>query len=172
MSVGISAVLIAISETTTWGWGSTRTLALLAAGLLVCCGWVAYEVRSGDPLIDMTMMRVRGVWTTNLTAFLLGAGMYSSFIVFPQFAQLPRSTGFGFGASVVQSGLYLLPSTIGMVLVGACAGVIASRFGSKNAVLAGSIVTAAAFGFLAAAHAHPYDMLISAALLGIGIGLA
>ncbi len=59
-----------------------------------------------------------------------------------------------------------------MVLVGSLAGVIAFRFGSKRAVVAGSIVTAAAFGFLAAVHAHPYDMLISAALLGIGIGLA
>jgi len=118
------------------------------------------------------MMRIRGVWTTNLTAFLLGAGMYSSFIVFPQFAQLPRSTGFGYGASVVQSGLYLLPSTLGMVLVGSAAGMIASRFGSKWATVAGSAVTAAAFGFIAAAHAHPYEMLISAALLGIGIGLA
>ena len=100
MSVGISAVLIAISEATTWGWGSARTLGLLAAGLGVCAIWIAVEVRSRVPLIDMTMMRIRGVWTTNLTAFLLGAGMYSSFIVFPQFAQLPTSTGFGFGASV------------------------------------------------------------------------
>jgi EmrB/QacA subfamily drug resistance transporter len=172
MSVGISAVLIAVSETTTWGWGSGRTLALLGAGLVVCCIWVAYEVRSDDPLIDMTMMRVRGVWTTNLTAFLLGAGMYSSFIVFPQFAQLPKSTGFGFGASVVQSGLYLLPSTLGMVVVGFAAGAIAARFGSRSAVVAGSAITAAAFGFIAAVHSHPIDMLTSAALLGIGIGLA
>jgi EmrB/QacA subfamily drug resistance transporter len=172
MSGGISLALVAVSETTAWGWGSARTLALLLAGLVLCALWILVEARSAEPLIDMTMMRIRGIWTTNLTAFLLGAGMYSSFVVFPQFAQLPRSTGFGFGASVVQSGLYLLPSTIGMVLVGACAGAIASRFGSKNAVLAGSIFTAAAFGFLAAAHAHPYDMLISAALLGIGIGLA
>ena len=171
MSAGISLALVAVSETTTWGWGSARTLGLLFAGLALCAAWVAVETRSAEPLIDMTMMRIRGIWTTNLTAFLLGAGMYSSFIVFPQFAQLPRSTG-GFGASVVQSGLYLLPSTIGMVLVGASAGVIALRFGSKRAVVAGSVVTAAAFGFLAAVHAHPYDMLISAALLGIGIGLA
>ena len=55
--------------------------------------WIAVEVRSDNPLIDMTMMRIRGVWTTNLAAFLLGAGMYASFIVFPQFAQLPKSTG-------------------------------------------------------------------------------
>ena len=70
----------------------------------------------------MTMMRMRGVWTTNAAAFLLGAGLYASFIVFPQFAQLPKSTGFGFGASVVVSGLYLLPATIGMTMLGLMAG--------------------------------------------------
>jgi MFS family permease len=172
MSIGICAVLLAISETTAWGWGSARTLGLLAGGLVACAAWVTVEARSAVPLIDMTMMRIRGVWTTNLTAFLLGAGMYSSFIVFPQFAQLPKSTGFGFGASVVVSGLYLLPSTIGMTLVGFAAGAIARTFGSKRAAVAGSAVTGAGFAFIAAAHGHPYDLLITAGLLGIGIGLA
>ena len=129
MGVGISTVLIAISYTTTWGWGSPKTLGLLAAGLLVCCAWVAVEVRSPEPLIDMAMMRIRGVWTTNLTAFLLGAGLYSSFVVFPQLAQLPKSTGFGYGASVVLSGVYLLPSTIGMVVIGSLAGPISGASG-------------------------------------------
>ena len=120
---------------------------------MICAAWVAVEVRSAQPLIDMTLMRVRAVWTANLTAFLLGAGMYASFVVFPQFAQLPKSTGFGFGASVVGSALYLLPSTIGMFVVGFAAGRIAARFGSKAALVAGSIVTAASFGLLAAQHA-------------------
>lgn len=172
MSVGISAVLLAISEATTWGWGSAKTIGLLVGGLSVCAAWIVVESRSAEPLIDMAMMRIRGVWTTNLTAFLLGAGMYSSFIVFPQFAQLPASTGFGFGASVVVSGLYLLPSTAGMVVMGFAAGAIARRFGSKSAAVAGSAITAAAFGLIAAAHRHPYELLISTALLGIGIGLA
>ena len=172
MSGGFICVLIAISETTTWGWGSARTLGLLVAGLLGCLAWVAVEVRSDEPLIDMTMMRIRGVWTTNLVAFLLGAGMYASFLVFPQFAQLPKSTGFGFGASIVTAGLYLLPAALLMSMLGTVAGRVARRFGSKLAVIVGSAVTAVAFGWLAVAHAHPYDMLISAALLGIGIGLA
>jgi EmrB/QacA subfamily drug resistance transporter len=172
MGVGISTVLVAVSETTAWGWVSVRTLLLLAAGLAICVAWVAVEVRSSEPLIDMTLMRIRGVWTANVAAFLLGAGMYASFVVFPQFAQLPRSTGFGFGASVVVSGLYLLPSTIGMVIVGFAAGSIANRFGSKPALVVGSAITAFAFGFIAFAHGHPYDMLISAGLMGVGIGLA
>jgi MFS family permease len=172
MTIGMSRVLIAISETTTWGWGSAKTLGLLAAGIAVSVVWIAVEVRSRNPLIDMTMMRIRGVWTTNAAAFLLGAGMYASFIVIPQIAQLPKSTGFGFGASVVVSGLYLLPTTIGMTILGLFAGRISARFGSRAALLAGTAFTAAAFLLLALAHSHPYDILIAAALLGIGIGLA
>jgi EmrB/QacA subfamily drug resistance transporter len=172
MSIGMTLVLVAVSETTSWGWGSTRTIVVVAVGLLVCAAWVAVEVRSPQPLIDMALMRVRAVWTANLTAFLLGAGMYASFVVFPQFAQLPKRLGYGFGASAVGSALYLLPSTIGMFVVGSAAGRIAARFGSKFALVAGSAVTAAAFGVLAAQHAYVYDMLISSALLGVGIGLA
>jgi EmrB/QacA subfamily drug resistance transporter len=172
MTVGITMALIAVSETTTWGWGSARTLGLLAGGLAVCALWIVWEVRSREPLVDMEMMRVRGVWTTNLAAFLLGAGMYSSFIVIPQFVQLPRSTGFGFGASVVLSGLYLLPSTAGMFLMGMLAGRISARFGSRFSLMVGGAITAAAFGLLIFAHGHPYDFLIMSTLLGLGIGLS
>ena len=172
MSVGMGAVLIAIAQTTVWGWGDTRTVGLFVVGLIFAVLWIATEVRSREPLVDMTMMRIRGVWTTNLAAFLLGAGMYASFIVFPQFAQLPKRTGFGFGASIVDSSLYLLPSALTMAVMGMGAGRIARRFGSKRALVAGSAAAAVAFGFAAVAHRHPYDMLITAALLGLGVGLA
>jgi MFS family permease len=172
MTVGISIVLLAISETTIWGWGSVKALGLIAIGLVFTAIWIAVEIRSRNPLIDMTMMRIRGVWTTNLAAFLLGAGMYASFIIFPQFAQLPKSTGFGFGASVVVSGLYLLPSTLGMTILGMYAGRISARFGSRAALLSGTVFTTASFALLSIDHSHPIEFLIAAGLLGVGIGLA
>jgi EmrB/QacA subfamily drug resistance transporter len=172
MSVGMTVLLIGIAQTSVWGWGSPKSLALMVVGLLITCAWVAMEDRSDNPLVDMTMMRIRGVWTTNLAAFLLGAGMYSSFIIFPEFAQLPKSTGFGFGASVLDSSLYLLPAAAGMGLLGSFTGKIARRYGSKPALVSGSAITGFAFFWIAIQHAHPYDMLISAALLGVGIGLA
>ncbi len=172
MTIGLSALLLAISQTTTWGWVSAKTFGLALFGAAFTLAWIRVEARSREPLIDMTMMRVRGVWTTNAAAFLLGAGLYASFVVFPQFAQLPKSTGFGFGASVVVSGLYLLPATIGMTVLGLKAGAISARFGSRAALLAGTIFAIASFTMLALAHDHPYELLIAAALLGIGIGLA
>jgi MFS family permease len=141
-------------------------------GIAFMLAWIRVETRSSNPLIDMAMMRVRAVWTTNAAAFLLGAGMYASFIVIPQFAQLPKSTGFGFGASVVTSGLYLLPSTIGMTILGIKAGAISRRFGSRAALLVGTAFAIASFALLAVDHGHPLEFLISAALLGVGIGLA
>jgi MFS family permease len=172
MTVGICAALLAVSETTTWGWGSAKTIGLLAGGLAVCAVWIAVEARSANPLVDMKMMRVRGVWTTNSAAFLIGAGMYSAFVIIPQFAQLPTSTGFGFGSSVVVSGLFLLPMSATMMLMSLMAGQTAARYGSRLALIVGTAITAGAFAILVVAHSHPIYLLVSSGLMGIGIGLA
>jgi EmrB/QacA subfamily drug resistance transporter len=171
MSTGMCCVLIAIAQTTAWGWVSAKTLSLLAAGLVLCAVWIIAEIRSPHPLVDMSLMAVRGVWAPNLAAFLLGAGMYSAFLLLPQFAQLPRRTGFGYGASVVVAGLYLLPCSVGMGLMGSFAGRVERRFSSRQALVAGSAISALALGWLGLAS-HPADMLICSALLGAGIGLA
>jgi EmrB/QacA subfamily drug resistance transporter len=172
MTIGLSAVLIGIAQTSVWGWTGPQTVALLACGLAVCAVWIRVELRSSNPLIDMTMMRVRGVWTANLAAFLVGAGLYAWFLLLPQLAQLPRSTGFGYGLSVVTAGLYLLPCALGMGVLGSMAGRVERRFGSRRALVAGAAVSAVACGWLSVTSAHPYDMLVSSLLLGIGIGLA
>jgi EmrB/QacA subfamily drug resistance transporter len=172
MATGMSGVLIAIAQATVWGWTAPPTLALLASGLAVCALWILVEVRSRTPLVDMTMMRVRGVWTVNLAAFLLGAGLYAWFLLLPQLAQLPASTGFGYGASVVAAGLYLLPCALGMGVLGSLAGRVERRFGSRRALVAGAAVSAVACGWLALTSRHPYDMLLCSTLLGVGIGLA
>ncbi len=172
MTVGLSAVLLAISETTTWGWGSPRTLGLLAIGLGFIALWVVSETRSRSPLVDMRMMRLPGVWTTNLAAFLLGGGMYTSFIVIPQFVELPRSTGFGLGASVLESGIFLLPSAATMLFTGSLTGRIAARFGSKAALIIGSLSTMACFALLAIDHSAAWCFYLASGFLGLGIGLA
>jgi EmrB/QacA subfamily drug resistance transporter len=172
MSTGICAILIGISRATAWGWGSPKVLGLVAGGLVICAAWVFVETHAVEPLIDMAMMRLRGVWTINLCGFLLGAGMYALFFVFPQFAQQPTSTGYGFGASIVQSGLYLFPLTACVTAVGLLAGVIARRWGSKAATIVGSAITAFALVLLTVAHDEPWQTLVALAFFGVGIGLA
>lgn len=172
LSLGLSGVLVAISEGQSWGWLSGRTLGLGLLGLLLLAAWVRAELAADEPLVDMTMMRIRGVWTTNLVAVMLGVGMYSSFILIPQLVQLPESTGYGFGATVTQAGLYLLPSAVLMLVAGSFAGALEARYGSKPPLMAGTAATMASFVLLAVAHGAPIDIYVASALLGLGIGLA
>jgi EmrB/QacA subfamily drug resistance transporter len=172
MTLGISGVLLAITETGSWGWGSPKTLGLLAAGVLVSGAWVREELRSREPLVDMRMMAIRGVWTTNTVAFLIGIGMYSSFILLPEFVQEPTSTGYGFGASVTVAGLFLLPTTIAIVVVGQMAGILERRIGSRGSLIGGTLFSLACYVLLVTDTTSEADIYIAAGLLGIGIGLS
>jgi MFS family permease len=142
MSLGLTAVLVGLTKTATWGWGSPRTLGLMAGGLVLIAVWVGVELRARTPLVDMRMMRLRGVWATNLAAFMVGMGMYAAFIMIPQYVQEPKTTGYGFGASVLEAGLFLAPWTAMMLIVGQFAGMFERRFGSKRSLLIGGTVAA------------------------------
>ena len=118
------------------------------------------------------MMRIRGVWTTNTVALLLGFGMYSSFILLPQYVETPTRAGYGFAASVTQAGLFMAPSTLAMLIVGSQTGRLEKLFGSKPPLLAGGVLTAVSFALLAFERGSRWEIYLAAALLGSGIGLA
>jgi MFS family permease len=165
-------ILLGITQSSEWGWGDTRVIALIAAGLILLVAWIRVEAARHEPLVDMAMMRVRSVWTVNAAAFLVGAGMYSSFILIPEFTETPASTGYGFGSSVTQAGLFLLPATVAMMLVSPVAGWLANRIGSRVILIAGCLATTASFTLLALAHTRHADIYVATALMGAGIGLA
>src|SRR4051794_19665077 len=122
-------LLLGIPQPSEWGWGDARVIGLIAGALAVLVLWIRVGARQREPLVDMAMMRIRRVWTVNAAAFLVGAGMYSSFILIPEFTEMPADTGYGFGSSVTQAGLFLLPATVMMMLAGPVAGSLATRIG-------------------------------------------
>ena len=161
-----------MSEGNRWGWGSAPTLGLFAAAVVVLVAWASYERRVPEPLVDIELMRVHGVWTTNLTAFLIGYGMFGSFILIPQFVQTPATAGYGFGAGVTGAGLFLLPSAAVMLVAGPLAGTLGSRVGSKLPLLIGTGSAAASFLFLSVAHSEQWQIVAAVFLLGFGIGMS
>jgi EmrB/QacA subfamily drug resistance transporter len=166
------ALLVALSEGSTWGWGSGRTLGLFVAAVALGVAWVRVELRSATPLVDMTMMRLPAVWTTNLVALLFGAGMYAIIGFLPEFLQTPSGAGYGFGASITASGLYLLPMTITMFIAGVFSGRLVGRIGSKSVLIAGSAITAVPMALFAFAHDQSWEIYLASALIGVGLGLA
>jgi len=171
LSGWLVALLLAVSEAPTWGWGSAKTIGLIVLGVLIACAWVWKENRAVHPLVDMKMMRLPAVWTTNLAALLIGFGMYSAFVLIPQFVQTPRSTGYGYGASVSQAGLFLVPTTIAMMIFSPIGGRLSGVVGSKVPLVAGTVVTLISFVVLATAGSR-WEIYVASALLGIGVGFA
>jgi len=172
LSGWLVALLVAVSDAPTWGWASPKVLGLIALAIVLGVVWVMVELRSKDPLVDMHMMRLPAVWTNNVVALLFGVGMYSVIAFLPEFLQTPKSTGYGFGASIIQSGLYLLPLTVTMFIFGMLSGRIAAAIGSKAAVIIGSLASTVSYFILAFAHTRPWEIYTASTLLGVGLGLA
>lgn len=172
LAAWLVALLVPVSEGASWGWTSARTLALFAAAAVLIPVWVRAESRSDAPLVDMTMMRLRPVWTTNLAALVFGFGMFASFVLVPEFVELPASTGFGFGASVTEAGIFMLPATAGMLVAGPIAGRLSSTVGSRVPLVLGSLVSSLAFTLLAMAHSASWEIYLAMTVMGVGIGFA
>src|ERR1700722_358602 len=166
------ALLVPISGAPEWGWGSARVLGLLAVAVVLAVAWVVVESRSAHPLIDMRMMRIPVVWTTNLVALLFGVGMYATFAFLPEFLQTPVAAGYGFGLSITLSGLILLPSSIAMFVVGIASGRLTSRFGAKTVLVAGALISIIPFVLLTFAHHQEWEILLAMVLQGVGFGMA
>ena len=172
LSAWLVCFLVGVSEAPAWGWGSAQTLGLFAVALVLAIAWVVAEARAAHPLVDMQMMRQRAVWTTNTAALLLGFGMYSAFLLIPRFVQTPVSTGYGFGASVTEAGLFLIPLPVAVLISSLLGGRFANLFGSKVPLVVGSAVAVLSFVLLTVAHSSHWQIYVAAGLMGVGIGLA
>ncbi|MFC4531520.1 MFS transporter [Sphaerisporangium dianthi] len=172
LSTWLVALLIPLSNTSSWGWGSARVITLLAVAVLAFAAWIAVELRSRDPLVDMRMMRLPAVWTTNVVALLFGAGMFSVVAFVPIFLQTPPVAGYGFGSSVTEAGLLTLPMLVTMALAGYLSGPIAPFVGVKAQLVWGSAFCLVAAAGFAAYHDRPWQIAVAEGVVGIGLGLA
>ncbi|GAA1509678.1 MFS transporter [Dactylosporangium maewongense] len=172
LSVSLVSLLLAISKGQSWGWTDGKTTGLLALGVATLVGFVLVELRVKEPLVDMRLMSIRGVWATDLVALILGFAMFGTFLLVPTLLQLPAATGYGFGKSVSESGLFLLPTVLMMVVFGPIAGLLNRRFGPKVPMFLGAAAVVAAFALPAVAHGAVWQVLASGVLTGAGIGLS
>ena len=172
LGVGLVLPLIAISRANDWGWGSTRTLVLIAAGLAVLAIWVAVERRTEQPLADIPTLIKPPVLLTNIATLFVGFGMFGSFLLIPQLAELPESTGFGFGLDATGAGLLLLPGALMMLFTGPISGALGTRFGSKLPLAIGAAITSAGLLGLGLDHGSQLAVVGWSFLMSTGIGLS
>ncbi|MFJ9951731.1 MFS transporter [Kitasatospora sp. NPDC091207] len=172
LSGWLVALLLPISQASKWGWDSAGVLGLLLAAVVLFALWALVEARSRNPLIDLRIMRLPAVWTTNTAALLFGGGMYAVWAFLPGFAQTPSSAGYGFGASITGAGLLMLPMLVTMFVAGILGGRLAGRFPAKAQLITGAALGSVSCAMLAAWHDRPWQVALAAGVFGLGIGLA
>lgn len=171
LSGWLVALLLPLSSGNQWGWASPIVLALFVVAAVLATAWVMVELRSRNPLVDMRVMRLPAVWTTNVTALLTGAAMFGVWAYLPRLAETPTASGYGLGVDASTAGLIMLPMLVTMASVGFVAGPLSRvlPFGAQLTI--GAFLSGAASLSIALFHDDAWLLAAAAAVLGLGTGL-
>jgi EmrB/QacA subfamily drug resistance transporter len=165
LTVGLSAVVLALIQSS--AWGAAPTVLLAAIGLLALTAFWAIEHRVRDPIVDFGLFRNRPYMGASAAGFAI-AGTYWAVMFFqPQYLQDVR------GHSAIESGLLILPVTAPTVVISPFAGRLIGRFGSRNLMTAGMLFSVAGLAVLTQiGPASGYGAIMAGYLLfGIALGL-
>src|SRR4051794_1739929 len=172
LAAGLSAVLIGVSRANDWGWASDKTLGLLGVGLLVLAAFVAFERRHSAPLINMRTPARPSVLVTDLATLLVGFGLFGTFVLIPQIAELPTGGDVGLGLNATEAGLLMAPGGLMMLFAAPIVGRVSERIGSKLPLALGALLAAAGLAGMALAHDSAALIILWGAILNTGVGCA
>ncbi|MFG2090008.1 MULTISPECIES: MFS transporter [unclassified Spirillospora] len=173
LAAWLICLLLGISEGNAWGWTSGGVLGLFTAAAVLCAAWVVIELRVRAPLVRLNLLVGARSLSANVASALLGFSMFASFTLIAGFVQAkPDVVGYGLDGSVLDVGLYMLPSTVTMLAFSFMAGRIAAWIGPAFTLAIGSAFAGLCYAWLAVSNSHVYDMLAFSAIQGIGFGIA
>jgi EmrB/QacA subfamily drug resistance transporter len=140
---GLGALMYALSEGSAQGWTSPGIIAAAVAGAVLLAALVRVELRTKQPLLDLSLLSNRlfrntsGAFIVDTVAFL------GSLFLVALFYQD------GFGVSPLQSGLSTFPEALGVMAGAQIAGRLYPRYGPRRLVTAGMTGVAASLVLMA-----------------------
>src|SRR5262245_43557673 len=165
---GLMLIVYALVGATEHGWGSGRTLGLLAAGLTLLAAFVAIERRSASPLVRLSFFRQRWITAANVTMLAVAGGIFAVFF----FPSLYVQDVLGF--TPVQAGAGFLPLTAAIILAAGLAQRLVGTVGVKPVALAGMSIAAVGLlmlSFISVGGSYASDVLPGLVVMGLGLGL-
>jgi EmrB/QacA subfamily drug resistance transporter len=163
---GLMALVYAIVEAQSAGWGSARTLGFFAAAAVLLVAFVAVELRAKAPLVRLSIFRIRSLLTANVAMFLAMSGMFAMFFFNTLYIQ--RVLGYG----PLEAGLAFLPFTAGIMVSASIASQFAPRIGVRPVAAAGFLLTAAGLVLLTQLPVHgSYAANVLPAILLSALGM-
>ncbi|GAA0989343.1 MDR family MFS transporter [Acrocarpospora macrocephala] len=168
LTAGLAALsLLASWAGTRYAWNSVPILALAAASLVALAAFLHVERRAAEPILPLRLFADRNFALAQVIRFVSGAGMAVAAFL-PQYMQLVQ------GASPIESGLLILPSMLGMVVVLFGSGQLIARNGRYRIypILGGFALTGGMLVLLALRPGSNLALASGLTLLsGVGVGL-
>ncbi|MFG2307299.1 MFS transporter [Streptomyces sp. NPDC048566] len=165
---GLVALVYSVIEAPTRGWADPATLGGIGLGLVVLAGFVLFELRRTNPLLDPRLFRDHHFAAGSLSIMLQFFVFFGFVFVMMQYLQLVR------GDSALMSATAMLPMALTMVPVSRATPHLVARFGLRGPWVAGLVAVGAGMGLLSRLDASsPYWFVASGLVpLGAGMGLA
>jgi len=164
---GLMALVYAIVEAQSAGWGSTRTLGFFAGAAVLLAAFVLIELRAAAPLVRLSIFRIRSLLTANIAMLLAMSGIFAMF--FFNTLYLQRVLGYG----PLEAGLAFLPFTAGIMLSASIASQFAPRIGVRPVAVVGFLLATAGLVLLTQLPVHGSyltDVLPALVVSALGLG--
>jgi MFS family permease len=167
-------LVVGITEGPQLGWLSPLTLAAFGLCVAVAVGWCWRETHTAEPLMDLSVLRSRGVLLTNLTSTFGGYAVFGVNLLLPFLlenggAEDPLD-GMGLVVGPFLIGLVLLPRAVGQTIGSTVTGPLAGRIGRGRVFAGGMLLVAAAAFALAFYRTNLWVVLVELVVLGLGFG--
>jgi EmrB/QacA subfamily drug resistance transporter len=165
---GLVVLVYAIVKAQSYGWGSAKTIGLLAVAVALLAIFMTIEARSKAPLMRLSIFRVRALAVADIVLLLVASGMFGMFF----FASLYVQEILGY--SPLRAGLAFLPVTAGIIIGAGVAQQLIKRVGVRNVSTAGIALASAGMLVLTQLPVHGSyvsDLLVGLLPMSLGMGL-
>jgi EmrB/QacA subfamily drug resistance transporter len=164
---GMLLLVYALVKAPLQGWGDARTIGLLVAAAVLLTAFVINEKRHHDPLLPLSILRVRGLAAANITGLIAFAGMIAMFF----FLTLYMQTVLGY--SPIQTGAAYLPLCFGVGIAAGLASQLVGRVGTRPIIVTGALVGSAGLYLLSRIPvdgSYVADLLPGLMVVSVGLG--
>lgn len=172
LAVGLTGLLLYVSRGADWGWGSPIAIGSVAVGTITLLAWGWYQLRTKEPLVDLRVASRPAVLMTNLAAIGMGFALFGSNISFPQLLELPADTGVGFGLTMMEAALCIMPSGLIMMVLSPLSGRLQRLFGSRPLFTIGTAAIVVAYAFVLFWSSEVWHIVVANGIIGVGIAFS
>ncbi|MDX6642735.1 MAG: hypothetical protein QOD76_697 [Solirubrobacteraceae bacterium] len=167
LTAGLTAIVLALVEGNSWGWGSTGIVGLLIGAAIALAAFVLIELRTRVPMVDFRFFRSRSFLGANLVAFVVTFSMLAMFFFIALYMQNVL------GYSPLQAGVRFLPATVVIIFMGPISGRLSDRIGPRPLMVIGLVLASSALFWQSFVTVHTSYAFLAPAfvLMGLGMGL-